>query len=201
MRGGGGNSLDYFDLFFDEVMEFRRGLRNETDRGCALMAAAYLDDQLGRLLQSVLVDDAKAVDELLGPSGALGTFSSRIEACYALGLLPPMARRDLHLIRKVRNEFAHTPSPRAFEDSPIASRCSELHYAFVIIAGRARGKFTNAALGVCAVIHAKLARSARPDIASDANPSEAAKQEMRQVVDELAAEISRQEQDARGNDA
>ena len=181
--------MDYFDLFFDEVMEFRAGLRGETDRGCALMAAAFLDDQLGRLLRSVLVDDAKAVDELVGPSGALGAFSSRIEACYALGLLPPLARRDLHLIRKVRNEFAHTLSPRTFEEPSIASRCSELHYAFVVVTDRVRGRFTNAALGVCAVIHSKLTRAEHPEAAYDANPSEAAKQAMRSVVREVADQL------------
>jgi hypothetical protein len=31
--------------YLDEVLPFRSSLPQETDRGCALMAAAYLDDQ------------------------------------------------------------------------------------------------------------------------------------------------------------
>jgi hypothetical protein len=34
----------------DEVLEFRSSLTGETDRGCALTAAAYLGDELEKLL-------------------------------------------------------------------------------------------------------------------------------------------------------
>ncbi len=34
----------------DEVLEFRSSLTGETDRGCALTAAAYLSDELEKLL-------------------------------------------------------------------------------------------------------------------------------------------------------
>ena len=102
-----------------EVFEFRATLTEETDRGCALMAAAYLDDQLECLLRRTLVDDNTAIDDLLRSAGALGSFSARIELCYALGLLPGQARRDLHLIRKIRNDFGHVAKPLAFEEPGI----------------------------------------------------------------------------------
>ena len=70
------------------VFEFRKTLTPETDRGCALMAAAYLDDRLGALLRAVFVDSDIA-GELLEQSKPLGTFSSRIDAVFLLGLLSP----------------------------------------------------------------------------------------------------------------
>ena len=62
---------------FPEVWTFRGTLEAETDRGCALMAAAYLDSQLEELIRASLIADTRATDELLGVSKPLGTFSSR----------------------------------------------------------------------------------------------------------------------------
>jgi len=56
----------------------------------------------------------------------LGTFSARIDAAYCLGLLSKDENRDLHLIRKIRNDFAHKLIDMSFESQEIASRCREL---------------------------------------------------------------------------
>ena len=118
--------LDKMEM--EEVLKFRLHLDKETDRGSALMAAAFLDEFLKGLLQSFLIDDKKSFDDLISGNGALSTFSSRIELCYLLGLIPTKVRRDLHLIRKIRNEFAHSMDIIDFNHPPIASRCNELSY-------------------------------------------------------------------------
>jgi len=89
----------------DQVIRFRLSLEVETDRGCALMAGAYLDSELKKLLKNHLVSNEKIQDELFELSRPLGTFSSRIDPAYLLGLIGPQAHRDLHLIRKIRNDF------------------------------------------------------------------------------------------------
>ena len=104
---------------YDQIVAFRRTLTPESDRGCALIAAAYVDAQLETLLRSYFVDDSKCVDELLANSKPLGTFSARIDLTYALGLLPADIYRDLHLIRKIRNDFGHNPAPITFEEPAI----------------------------------------------------------------------------------
>lgn len=51
----------------------------------------------------------RAADDLLeGFNAPLGTFAARIKLCYALGLLTDAQFKDLELVRKIRNEFAHT---------------------------------------------------------------------------------------------
>lgn len=138
------------------AFEFRSTLNAETDRGCALMAAAYLDDQLGELLRAYLVDDSKTADELFGPLAPLGTFSSRIDLAYMLGLVGPHARRELHLIRKIRNEFGHKYKPMTFEDPGIKSRCSGFKAYSLLPAGTARGNFTRTVMGILAVLHVRV---------------------------------------------
>lgn len=57
-----------------EVMEFRETLTEETDRGCALMAASFLDEQLRKMLETCLVDDPEK-EKFFGPQAPLGSFS------------------------------------------------------------------------------------------------------------------------------
>jgi hypothetical protein len=42
----------FISEIFDVVMDFRRSLRNETDRGCALMAGEFLSNELAALLSA-----------------------------------------------------------------------------------------------------------------------------------------------------
>lgn len=139
----------------DEVFKFRQSLNDETDRGCSLMAAAYLDYELGELLRGYFVDKPQIVKQMLDNNGPLTTFSSRIELSYLLGLIGEQTRRDLNLIRKIRNEFAHTSNPISFETESIRNRCLELHFD-PSEETRTRQKFTRVVLGVLAIIHTKI---------------------------------------------
>jgi DNA-binding MltR family transcriptional regulator len=110
----------------------------QADRGTALVAAAWLDDALATLLRSQFREDKSTADEIFRADGPLGSFSARIDTCYLLSLLEPMARRDLDLIRMIRNEFAHTRSKVTFASSQIKNRCNELHAAKACAAGGVR---------------------------------------------------------------
>jgi DNA-binding MltR family transcriptional regulator len=124
---------------------FKSSLHLETDSGCALRCSSLLDVKLGELLAATFVSESEPEATLLGKSKPLGTFSVRIDMCFAMGLLGPKARRDLHLIRKIRNEFGHEFKPLDFEAPRIANRCRELFY----VAGQAkssRERFTGASL-------------------------------------------------------
>jgi hypothetical protein len=110
------------------IFRFRTTLSNETDRGSALMAAAFLDDRLKALIESRLVNDAKIVKRGFDFNGPLGTFSSRIDFAYLLGLIPKNARLDLHKLRAIRNAFAHESGPLDFNDQAISQKCDGLVY-------------------------------------------------------------------------
>lgn len=138
-----------------KITEFRCTLTEETDRGCALMAAAYLDLELGEMVRVHLVQDKKILDTIFKNNGPISTFSAKIDLGYVLGLLSPDARLDLHLLRKIRNDFAHNPEKIGFSDSPIRERCFELKLVSNRDLKNPRHRFTNAMMGVFAHIHAK----------------------------------------------
>jgi hypothetical protein len=138
------------------VTDFRKTLNQESDRGCALMAAAYLDERLGDLLKSFFVHNDKVINKMFDFNGPFGTFSSRIDSAYALGLLPENVRKDIHLVRKIRNDFAHVSKPITFNDEPMASRCNELYIHGKDNDSRARGKFTRSMMTAVGVIEVSI---------------------------------------------
>jgi len=109
--------------------ETRKTLEEMTilsERGWAIICASQLDGQLAALLRAFFVDDQKTVDQLLEDTGAITAFGVRIELAFLLGLISARERRMLNLIRKIRNDFAHSSKKASFSQSPIKDRCLEL---------------------------------------------------------------------------
>jgi DNA-binding MltR family transcriptional regulator len=99
---------------------------NESDRGVALIATAWLDDVLEKLIRTGFRSEDKIADSVLKDTGGLSTFSARIKVAYLMGLLEKSAYLDLNIIRKIRNDFAHFRKPITFEDENISDRCTNL---------------------------------------------------------------------------
>lgn len=88
------------------VAEFKE----ESDRAAVVLGAAKLDSLLAQILDRFLLPSLSTNDELLEGDSPLATFSSRINACYRLGLISSDFAKSLHLVRKIRNAFAHETS-------------------------------------------------------------------------------------------
>src|SRR5690348_13100633 len=94
-------TVNYHDLLHQEFSK-------ETDRAAVIVAASMLDELLRTILVARLVPVSSATDELFdGANAPVGTFSARIEMAYRVGLVSVKFARDLHLVRKIRNDFAH----------------------------------------------------------------------------------------------
>ena len=110
---------------WDEL--FQNAVAAESDRAAVILSAAFLDSALELLLKAFLVPCAASTDPLFDSvSAPFGDFSGRIEAAYRLGLIEPTFARALHLIRKIRNDFAHNITGCTFADSSVMSRLTEL---------------------------------------------------------------------------
>lgn len=86
-----------------ELAEFAQEFNRESDRGAALIAASLLDERLKGILQAFFLDSKVSYELLNGANAPLGTFSSRISASYALGLIQKNELDEINLIRKIRN--------------------------------------------------------------------------------------------------
>lgn len=99
------------DETFGGINELARLLRDLDERGLVLALSAFAEDALGDLLRAFLIPSDAVALLLDGFNAPLGTFSSRIKAAYAMGLLTEAQYKDLERLRKIRNEFAHAWRP------------------------------------------------------------------------------------------
>jgi hypothetical protein len=132
-------------------------LNKESDRGLALVSAAVLDGRLAEALRSFFCSERpprKLLDETNAP---LGTLSSRVQACYLLGLIDEYEYAEVELVRKVRNEFAHSTHGTSFQTQRIVSLCSSLRSELPpgtdYPANDSRFRFTNAAISLIARLY------------------------------------------------
>jgi hypothetical protein len=96
------------DETFGEFNALTKLLHNLDDRGLVLSLSAFAEDLLGVLLKTFMLPSDSTSILLEGFNAPLGTFSARIKAAHSLGLVNELQFHDLELLRKVRNEFAHT---------------------------------------------------------------------------------------------
>jgi CheY-like chemotaxis protein len=121
------------------VQTFRE-VKKIDPRAAVIISAAFMDVWLRQLIADFMVDDSKAVDELVGTEDnidrPLSSFSSRIRAAYCLGLIPRDEYDDLLMVRKLRNRFAHGMHGLSVDDDVIVSWCNELKIPKKIFAGK-----------------------------------------------------------------
>ena len=110
----------------EEWRKFQNEFEGSDDRSCALVLAAYLDQCLEVLLSHAFPNQQTSCNAVFGDQRALGTFASKIDLAFFLNLIPESFQQDLHLIRKIRNQFAHSLHGEAFSKSPNKDRCLSL---------------------------------------------------------------------------
>ena len=111
-----------------------RGLNNanESDRAVIAVAASLVEFALEQVIAVRLraPSGKTEMEKLFTQNGILGTFSEKIWAAYFLKIVGPTARRDIGLIREIRNQAANDMNPISFSSTTeIASRCRELQLA------------------------------------------------------------------------
>lgn len=100
----------------------------ESDRASALLVGAVLDEILKSFLKTALVPLPNSADDFLdGPSAVINTLGSRIDLVYRMGFISDRLCRDLHLIRKIRDDFAHNIDSTTYETPSIKDRIDLLH--------------------------------------------------------------------------
>lgn len=94
----------------EDIIKFFLEFLGESDRSAVILGTAKLDQMLCNLLTSFLLPNISSADELFDGDGPLSSFHSRILLAHRLGLIDIYFVRALHLIRRIRNSFAHETS-------------------------------------------------------------------------------------------
>ena len=117
----------YIEVDTAAFSEFINEFQHESDRAAAILAGAYLDNLLSTILENYLISDNKNSHNILyGNNSPLYTFHSRILCSYGLGLIPTHEFKDLLVIKKIRNAFAHKQAGLSFSSQSITDQCKKL---------------------------------------------------------------------------
>jgi len=109
-----------------DLAEFLSEFNQESDRGAVLNAAAILDEWLEKILKEFFADNKTSENLIKGFNAPLGTFSSKVAAAHALGLIQDNEVEEITIIRKIRNEFGHNWKGISFESQKIKDLANNL---------------------------------------------------------------------------
>nr|WP_320115520.1 hypothetical protein [uncultured Desulfuromonas sp.] len=114
--------------FIDKnFLEVWRALKKESVRGSVIIAAAEIEGQLEELLKNRFLLCCEDSDLLFdGGNAPIGTMSSKIELAYRTGCIGAKLRKSLHILRKLRNDFAHLSNEISFDTQSVKDRTRNL---------------------------------------------------------------------------
>lgn len=113
------------------LVDFFSELRSETDRAAVILGASKLDILLYQILQKYMLPCSTSNDELFEGEGPLSPLSAKINLVYRLGIIDASCSRALHLIRRIRNDFAHEASGGSLNSGAHLDRLKVLFSPFV----------------------------------------------------------------------
>lgn len=146
--------MQFGDDKLTRMNELQSELEGQSDRAAAIVGVAWVEEELEAAIKSFLQKDEKAWARLFSSSGPLGTLSSKIDLACLLGMATKVITSDLHILRQVRNDFAHSITtkdnlPLSFNSQHIQDKCLALKCVAHESISEPRTAFTRA----CAILN------------------------------------------------
>lgn len=157
------------DDLHDELKPYFDQLRDETDRGYAILAGTLLDGLLEMLLRKKMLSSVP--NDIFSGYGPLSSFSAKIDLCFYLGFISTGEYAELHRIRRIRNEFAHSlNAPLSFSSQPVSDRVADLRLSGSSLLKKESSKRTDFEISVLVLIgflYAIIEKSTPPKPVND----------------------------------
>jgi len=122
----GDAAKDILDNSLKKVTEFLGSYVTQPDRVAVILATAKADSLLQQAIMLRLLPCPSSVDDLLESDRGVGTLSIRISLAHRLGLIDASLARALTLLRRIRNDCAHSFDDESLDKSPHRDRIAEL---------------------------------------------------------------------------
>jgi hypothetical protein len=112
-----------------DVRRILDDIRQENDRAVAIVGASLVEHFLERAIEGILspIRSTKDRERLFSLHGVASSFEAKTLLAFGLRLVGPKTRRDLDMIRKIRNEFAHDMNPIRFDQPKVGQWIAALH--------------------------------------------------------------------------
>jgi hypothetical protein len=123
-----------------EIKKIMDGLTGKDDLHVAIIAVSIVEAHLEQLIVRRLHRaDKDFVNRLFENRGPLSDFNSKILIGEAFGLLTSPLANELHVLRTIRNSFAHAKIPLSFELEAVESAVRSLKLLTSIGGGKIPG--------------------------------------------------------------
>lgn len=119
--------VDQVGVSISDARQFFSELAQETDAGLVVLSVSYIDTHLADAFKKNMLGlSNRSAEEIFENTGPLSTMSAKIRVARGLAWLSESTASDLHLLRKIRNAFAHDPYRRSIGDKEIADYVDSL---------------------------------------------------------------------------
>lgn len=112
------NDIKYLDT--DDLTQqneaFYKAINEGSDLACVLISTSYLDQCLATLLGKYFIVGKTSQRILDHRYGVIGSFSSRNDLAYCLGLISKKIYQNIKIAGDIRNKFAHSHLSLGFAD-------------------------------------------------------------------------------------
>jgi DNA-binding MltR family transcriptional regulator len=123
-----------------EIKKIMNDLLDRDDLNTAITAVSIVEAHLEKLIVSRLHrSDKDFTNRLFENRGPLSDFNSKILVAEAFGLLTRPLADELHVIRAIRNAFAHAKMTLTFDIEPVESEVRKLKLLTTIGGGKIPG--------------------------------------------------------------
>ena len=119
--------MEKYTDFRQWCTKFMDEFSKESDRAAAILSAIMLDAALEALLKKKLVKVSKSKEKLIGKTHTpISNFAAKIDLTYRLGLISQNCCNALHLIREIRNDFAHDIEGCNFQNQIVQKKINQI---------------------------------------------------------------------------
>lgn len=102
-------------------------LSEESDPACVILVASWVDHFLKiKLAREFAKGNSDARSALFSSNGPFATFSAKLNVAFCADWIDRDVYHDLQVIRKMRNEFAHSIGSHTLHDEPFSSMVAKL---------------------------------------------------------------------------
>ena len=109
-----------YAIHIDCFKAFNEALEKESDRARVILIAAWIDHFLNvKFKNEFSKGNAKARKDLFSLNGPFATFSAKLNAAFCAGWIDNDVYHDVQIIRKLRNECAHTVESITLNDERV----------------------------------------------------------------------------------
>jgi DNA-binding MltR family transcriptional regulator len=103
----------------DKMDPFYDWFDHGAERALAITLPVLLEELLEQILRLSFRPDKQITAEFFRPTGPLGNFGAKTRMAYMMNLMDENTYRDLLIISKIRNRFAHHIELKSFDDPTV----------------------------------------------------------------------------------